>query len=250
MLSEPPATKPRRNWHLLRWAFLLIALSSGWGAWKAYDFQQAVKEAKELGWQFTYRDPIAIIRENWRDAFRKDTWSDTRRWWSIPTSAVSERDFDLIRRLKPTKLEIVATFPLRDLSQLKGLSNLTELWLGDCPNLTNIDALKDMKELTSLGITRSPVLVNIDALKELKNLTILRLIRCTALTNVDALRELKALKELSLYRCAGLKNVDGLLGLQGVETLELRGCTGLTEEAEAAVKAALPKTDFKPFLDW
>ncbi len=242
MLSEPPATKPRRNWHLLRWAFLLIALSTGWGAWKAYDFQQALKEAKELGWEFQYSDPIAIIRENWRDAFRKETWSDTTRLLEIPGEAVSERHFDLIRRLKPKQLGIDATFPWRDLSQLKGLSNLTELSLGDCPNLTHIDALKDMKELTGIGIDGSPILVNIDVLKELKNLTGLGLSHCTALTNVDALGELKALKYLSLYRCTGLKNVDGILGLTGLEELYLKGCNGLTKEAVDAVKAALPKT--------
>ncbi len=233
-----------------RWAFLLIALSSGWGAWKAYDFRMAVNEAKELGWKFTYNDPIVTIREDWRNAFRKDTWSDTRRELYIRAGAVSERHFDLIRRLKPKQLGIDVTFPWRDLSQLNGLSNLTELYLADCPNLRNIDALKEMKELTALGIHGSPILVNINALKELKNLTSLYLNGCTALTNVDALRELKALKELSLYRCAGLKNVDGLLGLTGLETLFLNGCTGLTKEAFDAVKTALPKSNFKPFLNW
>ncbi len=249
MLSEPPATKPRRNWHLLWWAFLLIALSSGWGAWKAYDFQQALKEAKELGWRFHYSDPIAIIRENWRDAFRKETWSDASRELHIPTGAVFERHFDLIRRLKPKQLTINASFPWRDLSELKGLSNLTKLGLGNCPNLTNIDALKDMKELIALGISGSPVLVNINALKELKNLTDLELRRCTALTNLDALRELKALKELSLHWCTGLKNVDGLHGLTGLEYLSLKGCTGLTKEAVDAVIAALPETGFEALYD-
>ena len=248
MLSEPPATKPRRNWHLLRWAFLLIALSSGWGAWKAYDFQQAVKEAEELGWKFEYTDPVAIIREDWRAAFRKDTWSDARLWLLIQTGAISERDFDLIRRLKPKQLSIHATFPWRDLSQLRGLSNLTELWLGYCPNLTNIHALKDMKELPSLTIAGSPILLNIDALKELKNLTQLDISGCTALTNVDALRELKALKVLNLEHCTGLKNVDGLLGLRGLEEIYLDGCTGLAKEAVDAVKAALPKTKFNRLL--
>ena len=246
MQPESPAQKPRRYRHLVRWIFIGILAILGWYGWKAYDFNQAVKEAKELRWEFTYSDPIAIIRKDWRAAFRKDTWSDTRRWLWINTEAVSERDFDLIRRLKPKQLRIFGTFPWRDLSELKGLSNLTELWLSYQKNLTNIDALKDMKELTALDIHGSPVLVNIEALKELKNLTLLQLNDCTALTNVDALRELKALKNLGLYRCTGLKNVDGLLGLTGLEKLHLEGCTGLTKESVDAVKAALPKTKVNP----
>ena len=243
MQPESPAQKPRRYRHLVQWIIIGILAILGWYGWKAYDFNQAVKEAKELGWKFRYSDPVAIIRENWRAAFRKETWSDTRRLLEIPGGAVSERDFDLICRLTPKQLQIAATFPWRDLSQPKGLSNLTALWLLDCPNLTNIDALKDMKKLTSVLIYYSPILVNIDPLKELKNLEGLGLSGCTAITNVDALQELKALKELSLSGCTGLKNVDGILGLTGLETLYLRACTGLTKETVAAVKAALPKTE-------
>ena len=246
MHPEPPAQKPRRERHLVRWIFIGILSILGWYGWKAYDFHMVVKEATELGWRFTYDDPIAIIRENWRDAFRKDTWSDRRRDLYIETRAVSERDFDLIRRLKPKTLRIIFTFPWRDLSPLKGLSNLTGLLLTNCPNLTNIDALKDMKELTALGIRGSPVLVNIDAVKELKSLELLDLSVCTALTNVDTLRELKALEFLNLYGCTGLKNVNGLLGLTGLENVSLNGCDGLTNEAVDAVKAALPKTNITP----
>ena len=247
MLSEETDTKPRRRGYLLRWVFVLSALCLGWGAWRHYDFRQAVKEAKERGWTFKYDDPVVIIRADWRAAFRKGTWSDARRYLYIETGTVSERDFDLARRLKPNELVTFATFPWRDFSQLQGLSNLTKLCLFDCPNLAHIDALKDMKELTGLGIGGSPVLENIDALKELKNLTGLGLRGCTALTNVDALRQLEALKELGLSGCTGLKSVDRILGLTGLEELYLDGCTGLTKEALDAVKAALPKT--KVFSD-
>ena len=249
MLPENPATEPRRKWHLLRWTFVAFVVVFGWGGWRHYDFQKAVKEAEERRWAFLYNDPVAMIRADWRAAFRKETWSDPGRYLDIRAEAVSERDFDLIRRLKPKQLTILAIFPWRDLSQLKGLSKLTTLWLGDSPNLTNIDALKDMKELTTFGIVGAPVLVNIDVLKELKNQTDLALNHCTALTNVDALRELKALKYLSLNGCTGLKNVGGLHRLKGLEEVFLVGCTGLTKEAVDAVKAALPKTKFDLFSE-
>ena len=242
MLPETPVTKPRRKRHLLRWTFVVFAVVSGWGGWKHYDFQKAVKEAEERGWTFKYTDPVVIIGKDWRAAFRKETWSGSGRYLYIETDAVSERDFDLVRRLKPKELVTFATFPWRDFSQLQGLSNLTKLCLFDCPNLANIDALKDMKELTVFGIGGSPILVNIDPLKELKNLESLGFSGCTALTNVDALRGLTALKELGLSGCTGLKNVDVLHGLTGLKDLFLHGCTGLTKEAVEAVKAALPNT--------
>ncbi len=242
MLSEPPATKPRRNWHLLRWAFLLIALSSGWGAWKAYDFRQALKEAKALGWQFEYNDPIAIIRDDWRDAFRKQTWEDTGRLLEISPADHLEGHSDVIRRLEPIDLHLHGGFSHRDLSELKGLSSVTGLWLFDCPNLANIDTLKEMNGLTHLWILYSPALASIDALKELKNLEVLDLRGCSAMTHVDALRNLKVLRRLNLFCCTGLKNVDGLLGLTGLEELDLQGCTGLAKDSLATLKAALPNT--------
>ena len=243
MLPEKPATEPRRNRHLLRWMFVVFAVVLGWGGWRHYDFRQAMKEAEERGWMFEYKDPVLRIRADWKAAFRKGTWSDTRRVLLVPTEAVSERDFDLIRRLKPKQLVIAATFPMGDLYELKGLSSLITVGLYRCPNLANIDALTDMEELAMLTIDGSPVLVNIDPLTKLKNLTFLRLSSCTTLTNVDALRELKALEDLNLSGCTGLKNVDALHGLTGLERLNLEGCTGLTKEAVDAVKAALPKTE-------
>jgi hypothetical protein len=242
MLPEKTVTKPRRRGYLLWWVVGVFAVVFGWGAWRHYDFRQAVKEAKERGWEFEYTDPVVLIGKDWRAAFRKGTWSGTFRFLSIGPGTVSERDFDLVRRLKPKSLAINATFPWRDLSQLQGLSDLKELGLTKCPNLSNLDALKDMKELIWLGIDGSPVLVNIDVLKELKNLESLSLMDGTPLTNVDALRELKGLKRLNLSGCFGLKNVDGLHGLTGLERLNLQDCAGLTKEAVDAVKAALPKT--------
>ena len=244
MQPEPPARKPRRERHLVRWLFIVILAILGWYGWKAYDFQQAVKRAEELGWEFESNDPIAIIREDWRNAFRKDTWSDTARSLSISPNDSLEDHYDLIRRLKPTQLEIWRMLSLRDLSQLKGLSRLTKLTLSECPNLTNIDAIKELKNLTDFEIIGSPALSNIDALKELKKLEHLGLSGCSALSNVDALRELKALKYLNLDDCIGLKNVDGLQGLTQLVFLRLEFCEGLPEASLDAVKSALPTTRF------
>ena len=242
MQPEPPAPKPSRKRHLVRWSFVGILAILGWYGWQAYEFEQAVKEAKALGWKFESNGPIAIIREDWRNAFRKETWKSATRTLEIPEIYPVVIDYGLIHRLDPKNLGIYSTFPMRDLSKFTALSNVVALVLFDCPNLTNIDALKDMKGLTGFGIGRAPGLPNIDALKELKHLEAFGLYHCAALTNVDALRELKALKSLDLSDCTGLKNLDGILGLTGLKYLGLSGCHGLTNEAMAAVKVALPNT--------
>ena len=245
MQPEPPAPKPSRKRHLVRWSFVGILAILGWYGWKAYDFEQAVKEAEALGWAFESNDPIAIIREDWRNAFRKDTWNALGSRLIISNHDQWEQHFDLIHRLDPKGMEIYTTSPLRDLSKFTALSSLVALDLYDCPNLTNIDALKDMKGLTKLRIGRAPGISNIDALKGLKTLKGLELSSCAALTNVDALRELKVLKVLGLVGCTGLKNLDGILGLTGLENLDVIGCHGLTNEAVTAVKVALPNTSIR-----
>ncbi len=242
MQPESPAQKPRRYRHLVRWSFIGILAILGWYGWKAYDFNQAVKEAKELGWKFYYKDPIALIRADWRKVFRKETWGNRQRLLNILPNQPLDGHYHVIRRLEPWQLSINATYPLRDLSELKGMSNLNDLVLFNCPNLTNIDAIKDLKSLERFFIYRAPVLVNIDGLKEAKTLTRLRLSGSKTLSNVDAARDLKTLQFLSFEGCAGLQNVDGILGLTQLNTLDLSGCKSLRKEAVVAAEEALPQT--------
>ncbi len=250
MQPEPPAPKPSRKRHLVRWISVVILAILGWYGWKAYDFEQAVKEAKARRWVFEYDGPIAIIRDDWRKAFRKDTWNASGPTLRIFNDDQWEPHFDLIHRLDPKHVDIGTTCRLGDLSKFTALSNLARLNLFYCPKLTNLDALKDMKGLTMLVIVRAPGLTNIDALKELKTLKELELSRCAALTNVDALGGLKALKTLDFTDCTGLKNLDGILGLTGLEKLDLSGCDGLTHQAIAAIAVALPNTYIRgPDLD-
>ena len=75
MQPETPAPKPSRKRHLVRWSLVGILAILGWYGWKAYDFEQAVKEVNALGWEFESNGPIARIRDDWRNAFRKETWN-------------------------------------------------------------------------------------------------------------------------------------------------------------------------------
>ena len=242
MQPEAPAQKPRRYRHLVRWIFIGILAILGWCGWKAYDFRRAIEEARGLGWKWSYNDPFARIKENWKNGFRKETWKSTSRDLGISRDNKFEGHSDLVRRLNPTQISIENTFLGRDLSELKGLSDLTKLWLYKCPNLANIDALKDMKDLSDLKISEAPVLLSIDALKDLKTLERLDLFSCYGLTDLDALRDLATLKTLIVINCTRLKNVDGILGLEGLQELDLYANGWLTKETLTVVRSALPKT--------
>ncbi len=242
MQPESPAQKPRRYRHLVRWIFIGILGILGWYGWKAYDFQQAVKEAKELGWEFIYSDPFAEIRRDWKNAFREETWRDTVRVVYLPNSDQLAAHVEVLRRLKPNEVVIDATIPPSNLSALKELRDPFDLSFDHCTTLPNLGALKDMKALNGLSIRLSPDLKNIDALQDLTGLKSLLLHNCNALTDVDALRQFKGLEVLSIIDCNGLKNVDGILGLTGLNHLFIFHCRRLEKGAVDALRVAIPRT--------
>jgi hypothetical protein len=54
-------------------AFFLVVIS--WLLWQMYTYNNAVRMAKEAGFGWYYDNPISLIREDWRNAFEKSTWS-------------------------------------------------------------------------------------------------------------------------------------------------------------------------------
>ncbi len=255
---------PRRNWHFTRWLIVFIVAVFGWGGWRAYAFRSALAEARALGWQVEYTDPVKTIRKRWKAAFKKETWLDGVKAVRIPTSEEFEQHLAIVRRLNPKGLQIYNAATLRDLSALKALTRLQSVSLGGCTGLTTVDALKNLSALQYVSLTGCTGLTNLDALKHLPALQSVRLGDCTGLTNVnalknlsalqgvgldgctglttvDALKNLSALQYVSLSGCTGLTNVDGLKNLSALEGVWLTGCTVLTKDSVAALKAALPK---------
>ena len=214
------ATPPRRNWHLQRWLLLLAAGFLAYGGWTQYAFRAALKEARALGWRLEYTDPSKEIRQNWKVAFRKETWLDGVTFVSILTSERFEQHLAIVHRLNPRELHIYNASSLRDLSALRPLTRLQVVSLDGCTGLTNVDALKNLPalELIYLG-------------------------GCTGLTNVETLKNLSALQEIYLRNCTALTNVDALNCLFALKTVNLDGCTGLTKESVASLRAALPNAE-------
>ena len=219
-MDAPPPPPRNRNWHLTRWLIVFIVATLGWSGWRAYAFRSALSQAKALGWEVHYTDPVETIWADWKAAFNKATWLDGVTDIRIPTSEAFEQHLAIVHRLNPKALVIFDAATLRDLSALKPLTRLQTVSLKGCTRLTNVDALKHV-----------PALLWID----LKG--------CAGLTTVDALKNLPALFHVSLEGSTGLTNVDGLKNLSALQEITLHGCTGLTKESVAALKAALPSAN-------
>ncbi len=238
MTTDPPP--PRRKWHFKRWFIVLSIAIFAWSAWRVYDKRSAIKEAEALGWTVQYTEPSKEIYADWRNAFRKETWTDGVTSVDIPTSEAFEGHAAIVHRLNPQFLEIKDASTLRDLSAVGLLTRLRVVALHNTIDVINLDALKNLPALESIDLSGSPRLTNLNGIKHLSTLEIVVLSDCTGLTNVDALRDLSALKDVCLEGCTGLRNVDGLKKLPDWARVVLVGCTGLTRESVDALRAALP----------
>ncbi len=244
MTITPEAATPARRSHWRRWRIgwlLGVAVVGflGYCAWRQYDFRQAIKEAKALGWDWQYDDPI---ESDWKAAFRKESWENGQRALVIPSITELKHDAELLRRLAPKSLWIYDSSGLNNLSLLEGLTGLQEFFLYHGNRLVNVDALKGLTTLQDLVLHGCSSLTNVDALKGLTALRRLNLEGCVRITNVDALKGLSTLKTLELSDCAGLINVNGLHGLTALKKLELWHCSKLSSEAFATLREALRGT--------
>ena len=220
----PPERARPRGW--LRGLLLLALASTAWVGWRAYDRRAAIREAQAAGFEWTVREPIALIRADWRAAFQKETWTES--YWLLNVGyghdLASLRP--LLLRLRPTEL----------------------IALG-CQD-ANLDALQDLTSLRLLYLDRSTALQNVETLRGLSDLQDLYLRECTALQSVDGLKGLSGLKRLNLNRCTSLANVEALQGLSGLKYLSFSDCPKLPATAVAELQLALPKTAISVTGSW
>ena len=210
MPTDPPP--PRRKWHFKRWFIVLTVAISAWGGWRVYDKRSAIKEAEALGWTVQYTEPSKEIYADWRNAFRKGTWTDGVSWVGIPTIDDLEQHVDVLHRLNPTHLTIDDATSLHNPRSFRPLTRLKSVIVLSGTRLENIDGLAGLPALQNLKIYSSSHLKNVDALKNHIALESVGFLGCTGLTNVDALKSLPALEEVYLRHCMGLKreSVDAL----------------------------------------
>ncbi len=164
------------------WCVLIVVFLGGigWQMWKLNAYNNAVREAKEAGFEWRCTDTISLIRQDWHNALKKETWGANRRVLDMRGGEVPGlgRYRDMLHQLRPTELVALA-----------------------CED-ENLDALKGLTDLQVLALNFCPALQNVDALKGLTGLQTLDLYSCTALQNVDVLKGLTALQWLDLNGCA------------------------------------------------
>jgi Leucine-rich repeat (LRR) protein len=269
-----PAIRPRlRQLRNPFWWILALFLSvTGYYAWREYDYQQAISEAKEAGFEWKSSDPFSLIWQDWHAAFRKETWATHERILDLrsnPNAILREHgDYDepgcefklskdLIHRLRPSHLTIASC---ENLDALKGYSGLRSLTVYNCDD---VDALKGFTELQELALMRTRVpsedilksltglkqlslyicgIEDADRLKSLTNLRELYIERCRFLKNLTGLRNLTKLQVFSLSHDS-MDNIDALKGLTALRELDLERCVSIPEPALRELRSALPNTN-------
>ena len=252
-VKDGRTTKSESSFGKKLWCVLIILFLGGigWQMWKLNAYNNAVREAKEAGFNWKCDDTLSLIRQDWHNALKKETWGTHPRVLVMEEVPDLGRYREMLHRLRPTVLSVrycndesvsvlkgltglqtlglYACPALKNMDGLKGLTGLRVLDLRYCPALQNVDDLKGLTGLQELRLDNCPGLQNVDVLKGLTGLQDLDLINCTALKmkSVDVLKSLTGLQKLNLYDCTVLQNVDGLKSLTGLQSLKLGGCPAL-----------------------
>ena len=208
------------------WWAIIIALVGilGWKMWDLHQYNNAVREAEKAGFSWTCDDAISLIRQDWHNAFKKETWGAHKRLLDMGEIPDLGRYREMLHHLNPT---VLGAWGCKDenLDALKGLTALQELYLGDCSALQNVDGIKGLTTLQRLS-----------------------LYGCPALQNLDSLKGLTGLQMLFLNDCPALQNVDGLKDLTALQTLVLEGCDKIPTAALDELRAALPNLQINPTI--
>jgi len=218
-MKDGHTTKSESSFGKKLWGVLIVLFLGGigWQMLKLNAYNNAVREAKEAGFKWTCNDTLTLIRQDWHNALKKETWGEHERVFAMGKVPDLGRYREMLHQFRPT-----------------------ELYARECKN-ENVDVLKSLTALQKLELFDCPGLQNVDALKGLTGLQELKLAFCTSLQNVDALKGLTGLQLLDLTYCTALQDVDGLKGLTGLQTLDLLNCDKIPAAALRELRAALPK---------
>ena len=174
------------------WWAIIIALVGilGWKMWGLHQYNNAVREAKAAGFRRKCDDTLSLIRQDWRNALKKETWGEHPRELHMGSVPDLSRYHEMLHHLRPTGL---FAYDCKDenVNVLKGLTALQTLSLSFCTSLQNVDALKGLTALQQLNLSGCTALQNVDALKGLTALQQLNLSGCDKIP-AAALRELRA----------------------------------------------------------
>ena len=189
-VKDGQTTKSESSFGKKLWC-VLIALflgGIGWQMWKLHLYNNAVREAKEAGFTWECDDTFSLIRQDWHNALKRETWGAHKRALNMGEFPILGRCREMLHHLRPTEL---SAFGCQNVDALKGLTSLQVLDLYGCTELKNADCLKGLTGLQSLDLYGCMALQNVDGLKSLTGLKTLNLAACAEIP-APALRELRA----------------------------------------------------------
>ena len=191
-VKDGHTTKSESSFGKKLWCVLIVLFLGGigWQVWKINAYNNAVREAKEAGFQWYCEDTLSLIRQDWHNALKKETWGEHRSMLDMGEVPDLGRYREMLHHLRPTQL-FAQGCKDGNVDALKSLTALQLLNLSFCPALQNVDALKSLTALQEISLGGCTVLQNVDALKSLTTLQSLYLIACDKIP-AAALRELRA----------------------------------------------------------
>lgn len=118
---------------------------------------------------------------------------------------------------------------LRQVPDLSGVPNLTELWLNDCPNLIEIhDSVRLLDKLRRLSAKRCTKLRTLPRAIKWTSLECLELFGCSSLQSFpEILDKMEKLRKLSLNGTAIEELPSSICNLTGLQCLNLGECKRL-----------------------
>ncbi|HET8843170.1 MAG TPA: leucine-rich repeat domain-containing protein, partial [Ktedonobacteraceae bacterium] len=163
---------------------------------------------------------------------------------SLENTGSEKKSLECIAQLTGLQTLSLSSWHLEDISALKSLTNLRELWLQGGPNLKDISVIGRLPELRQLSIgeinpqqlCEIPGLARLEQLElngcQIKKLTglgrltglrTLSMRGSSDLQHVSGLEELMNLQTLSISDCPQLQHVSGIENLVNLQTLEITG---------------------------
>jgi hypothetical protein len=123
---------------------------------------------------------------------------------------------------------------VRDLSILRPLTELRELDLSYCANLTDLAPLASLAALAYLDVSKNEQLADLSPLASLTNLVRFNAHGCDRLSDLSPLGALTRLTILDLSGCEQLSELTPLAGLPGLRSLDLNSCDQLIDVSPLA----------------
>ncbi len=227
-VKDGHTTKSESSFGKKLWCVIIVLFLGGigWQMWKLNAYNNAVREAKEAGFEWTCDDTFSLIRQDWHNALKKETWGAHHRILTMRDVHYLGRYREMLHRLRPTVLRAYR-YSYENVDELKGLTSLQFLRLYNCPVLQNVDGLKGLTGLQAFILSDCPALQNVDGIKSLTGLKLIEIESCPALLNVNGLEGHDCLKNLCISDCPALQNVDVLKCLTHLQWLDIQGCTAL-----------------------